>query len=243
VRHGARLEIAADVAELLGAGDLEMLRRSAATGYRCVACGSAGQLAAGPAAVVVRLTVAPGAGPDGPQVAHVRLAHPSCAESHVAAEAGAIPEPTVMTMTGTAAVLRHRGGRRALLIAEPSWHLSVISGSDRVDPVLAGLLGQGLHLLASARESPPDSPGWLVSLPSRAEAVIRDASGGLFYTGRLDQPRPWHRLASSRGQVELLTGVVGFSGSGPGDRGEGLLTALADTAGLGRLVGGTIAVG
>ena len=239
---GERMQVAAEVAGLLGAGDLETLRRSAATGYRCVACGLDDQLAAGPVAVVVRLAAAPGAGPDGPQVAHVRLAHARCSPSRVIADSGSLPVLPEMTMMLTAAVVPHASGRRALLIAEPSVQMSsVTGGGERLDPVLAGLLGRGLHLLASTQEQAQEARGWLVSLPSRAEALIREPSGDLFYAGELDQPREWRRLTRSRGQVELLAGVVGFGAAGPGRPGEAL-AALAGAARCGRLIGGMVAV-
>ena len=56
---GERIQVAAEVAELLSADDLAMLGQSAATGYRCVTCDRPGQLAAQPATVVVLLTVKP----------------------------------------------------------------------------------------------------------------------------------------------------------------------------------------
>src|ERR1039458_9747818 len=183
-----RMRVAAEVADLLGAGDLDMLRQSAATGYRCLACGQHDQLAAGPLSVVVRLTTPPGTGPGGPQVAHVGLAHARCSPSQLIADADSSPDPAE-TRRATAAVLPDPG-RRALLITEPSVRMSSrTSSGERVDLVLAGLLGRGLHLLASIEERAPGAPGWLVSLPSPAEAVIREPDGTLFYAGELDQPR------------------------------------------------------
>ena len=241
VGQGNRMRVAAEVADLLSAGDLETLRQSAATGYRCLACGQHDQLAAGPVSVVVRLATLPGTGPGGPQVAHVGLAHARCSPSQVIAGADSSPEPAE-TMRATAAVLPDPG-RRALLITEPSVRMSSrTSSGERVDPVLAGLLGRGLHLLASIEERAPGAPGWLVSLPSPAEAVIREPDGSLFYAGELDQPRKWRQLTSRRGQVELLTGVIGFRGAGEGSPDEGL-AVLASAAQRGRLIGATVAVG
>jgi hypothetical protein len=242
VGQGNRMRVAAEVADLLTVGDLETLSRSAAaTGYRCVACGQYDQLAAGPVSVVVRLVTAPGRGPGGPQVAHVRLAHALCSSSQVIADAGSLPEPAEMTMRATAAVLPDPG-RRALLITEPSVHMSSrTSSGGRVDPVLAGLLGHGLHLLASIEERAPGAPGWLVSLPSPAEVVIREPDGTLFYAGELHQPRKWRQLTRTRGDVELLIGVIGFRG-GAGSPDEGL-AVLAGAVQRGRLIGATVAVG
>jgi hypothetical protein len=241
VGQGNRMRVAAEVADLLTAGDLETLRQSAATGYRCLACGQHDQLAAGPVSVVVRLATLPGTGPGGPQVAHVGLAHARCSSSQIIAGADSSPEPAEM-MRATAAVLPDPG-RRALLITEPSVRMSSrTSSGERVDPVLAGLLGRGLHLLASIEERAPGAPGWLVSLPSPAEAVIREPDGTLFYAGELHQPRKWRQLTSRRGDVELLIGVIGFRGAGEGSPDEGL-AVLASAAQRGRLNGATVAVG
>jgi len=234
---GQPLQVASAVADLLSGDDLDLLARSASTGYRCAACGRSGDPAAGPAAVIVLLSRAPG--PAGPQVAHVRLVHGRCAPSQVISDAGSLAVPPETTMSLTAGVVPHRDGRRVLLIAEPSVHLSLAtSEGERVDPVLATLLGQGLHLLASAGEPAPHAPGWLVSLPSPAEAVICDPTGDMFYAGELQQPREWRRLTASRGQVELLTGAAGIGAGGPAQT----LAALADAARGGRLAGATVAV-
>lgn len=232
--------VASDVAALVGPDDLETLRLSAASGYRCVVCGQADQLGTVPAAVVVMVTGASGAAPG---VVLVRLAHGRCSRSRVIIKAGGISMKEQSTMTVTAAVIPYQGGRRVLLIAETAAHLSVDSGAGgRVDPVLAGLLGGGLHLLARAEEPAPEAPGWLVSLPSRNAAVISEPSGALFYSGDLPQPRAWRQLVRGRGQVELLTGVIGFGAVALADPGEGL-RLLADAARRGRLVGGAVRAG
>jgi len=235
---GQPLQVGSDVAGLLSGADLDLLARSASTGYQCVACGRSGGPAAGPAAVIVLLSAAPG--PAGPQVAHVRLAHGRCAPSQVISDAASLAAPPEATMSLTAGVVPHGDGLRVLLIAEPSVHLSLVTAADgeRVDTALAALLGQGLHLLASAGEPAPRAPGWLVSLPSPAEAVISDPSGDLFYAGELQQPREWRRLTASRGEVELLTGAAGIGADGPAQT----LAALADAARGGRLAGATVAV-
>lgn len=240
---GSGFRVAAEVTELLSPSDLDTLGQSAATGYRCVACGQAGELGAEAASVVVLVTEASGAGPDGPGVAFIRLAHERCSRSRVIISAGSISMLDETPMTVTAAMIPHASGRRALLIAEPAVRMSAsTSAGERVDPVLAGLLGQGLHLLASAWERAPDSPGWLVSLQSRARAVISEPSGAMFYIGELPRPLAWRQLVRRRGKVELLTGVLGFGAAPPDDPGEGL-RLLADAARHGRLVGGTVRVG
>jgi hypothetical protein len=161
----------------------------------------------------------------------------------VITDAGSLPEPTESSMSATAAVLPHPGGRRALVITEPSVHMSSrTSSGDQVDPVIAGLLGRGLHLVAGVGERPPKAPGWLMTLPSPAQAVITEPSGDVFYTGTLDQPRIWRQLIRRRGQVELLTGVIGFRGAGAASPAESL-AVLAAAAQRGRLVGGTVTAG
>jgi hypothetical protein len=241
VGPGTGLRVAADVAELLTPADLDTLRRSAATGYRCVACDQPGELGAEPAAVVILVAGVPGGGPDGPQVAHVQVAHERCSPSQVITDPGILVPPET-TMTATAAVIPHASGPRALLIAEPMVHLSSLTGSgEQVDPVIAGLLGSGLHLLATAGRRPPAAPDWSVQLPSPFGAVILEPSRELFYDGELVQPGLWREIVSTRGEVELLSGVIGLDAVGPGNPGEGL-RLLADTARRGRLVGGTVRV-
>ena len=134
-------------------------------------------------------------------------------------------------MAATAAVIPHPAGRRALLITELAVQMSsATSSGERVDPVLAGLLGRGLHLVSSFAERPPETPGWLVSLPSRSAAVILEASGDLFYAGDLPLSLTIAKW--------LLTGVVGFGAVRP----DQALAALADAAQRGRLAGGMVAV-
>jgi hypothetical protein len=236
------LLVTAAVTDLLSPDDLEKLSLSAASGYRCVTCDRAGQLRDGPAAVVIRLVTAPGTEAQGPQVAHVRLAHSRCSAPQVLPEPGSLAAPPDAAMTATAAVLPHPAGDRALLITEMSVQLSsVTSPGERTDPALAGLLGRGLHLVGAITEPAPDSPGWRVSLPSRATAVILEPDGGLFYSGGIGQPRVWRQLIRRRGQVELLTGVIGLPADGPA-RPDECVAALAAAARAGRLAGGMAAV-
>ncbi len=235
------MQVAPEVAGLLSADDLETLRQSAASGYRCLVCDRPGQLPTDPAAVVVRLGPAPGAGPEGPQVAHVRLAHTRCSPSVIVTVASSVPVPAEMTVTATAAVLPHPAGPRPLLITEPSVHLSsVTSPGERVDPVISGLLERGLHQLLTVSEPAPPAPGWTVrAVP--AGVLVCEPSGEVFYDGELPRPRAWRQAARKRGTVELLTGVVGFRSAGPGASGEGM-AALAEAARRGRLTGGTVAL-
>jgi hypothetical protein len=240
VGTGHGLLVAPDVAQLLTAQDLETLRRSAAAGgYRCVACGAGGDLRAGPAAVVVRLGPAPGTGPGGPQAAHVRLAHPGCAPSAVITTATPPLVPADTTMIGTAAVIPHPNGPRALLITELSVHLSsVISAGERGDPALDVLLEGGLHLLPRLGDRAPPSPGWALQLPSRWQAAVLDPAGGAHYDGELEQPRAWRQLVRRQRAAELLTGVIGLRS--PATSPQEALALLAEAAHGGRLAGGTI---
>ena len=238
-RH--RIIVAPPVRELLTAEDLDTLMRSAATGYRCLTCGEDDELAAGPVSVVVRLAAMPGAGPDGPQAAHVRLAHERCSPSRVIQDPGTYQVPGEARMTARAAILPHPRGRRALLITEALVQMSAVTaGGDWVDPIIAGLLGQGLHLLAGVGERPAAAPGWSVRLPSTGEPEVLDPTGELFYGGELYQPPEWRRLVAKRGTVELITGVVGIAPASM-DPAEGI-RVLADAARRGRLIGATICV-
>jgi hypothetical protein len=186
--------------------------------------------------VIAELAAMPG--PAATQLARVRLAHAACLPSQVT-RSPEPPGPPSPQMSLTAAVVPHPAGRRALLIAETSASLSTpAGGGDQVDLVLAAVLGQGLHLLASADETAPRSPGWLVTLPSPAGTMISDPAGAVFYAGTLPQPLPWRRLMARHGAAELLTGPVGLLAGG----GAELTARLAEAARRGELAGGTIAV-
>jgi hypothetical protein len=235
------MQVAPEVAELLSTSDLETLRQSAASGYRCLVCDRPGLLATDPASVVIHLGPAPGAGPQGPRVAHVRLAHTRCSVSKVVARASSPPLPAEAAMTATAAVLPHPSGRRALLIAEPSAHLSAVtSPGERADPLIAGLLTRGLHLLPALGEPAPPAPGWTVQArPSGV--IVCEPSGDVFYAGDLPQPREWRKITRTRGTVELITGVVGLRASGPEGPSQAI-AALENAARRGRLIGGTVTI-
>lgn len=227
------LRAAPEVTDLIGTEELEHLARSAADGYNCTACGLAGDLAGRPEVVVL---LGPAGLPDSPQVAHVRLAHSGCLPSQVitSPEPG---EPPGGQMMLTAAVVPHRSGPRALLIAQMSVTMAVLEpGGGRTDLWLSSLLGQGLHLLGAADEPAPPSAGWVVLLPSPGAAVIRDPHG-LFYEGSLPQPLLWRQLTGRRGQVELLAGMAEV----PASAGE-LPSLLAEAARDGELVGGSVVI-
>jgi hypothetical protein len=236
------VRVAAEVAELLTSADLDNLRKSAAAGYRCVRCDEPGQLAAEPAAVVVRLTRPPGVAQADHPVVYVRLAHERCSPSQVITDPGSLAMPDEAAMTAMAAVIPHASGPRAVLITEPAVHISsVTSTGDRIDPMIAGLLGRGLHLLVRLGQRCPDASGWQIRLPSAVEAVVLDASGELYYAGELEQPRSWRELVAGCRKVELLTGVIGLGSVSPDSPGEGL-SLLVGAARQGRLVGGAMLV-
>jgi hypothetical protein len=228
------VHVSREVAGLVSAEDIDILERSAAAGYECSECGQPGELGGEPATLVVRRSW--------PQVAHARIAHGRCSPSRVIDTGQAYQVAPELTMTVLAAVLPHAAGYRAVVIAEPPVSISAASAAgDRVDLVVAALMQRGLSMVASAGQRPPAAPGWAVSLPSAAEAVITGLGGELFYAGEMVQPTPWRRLAAGLGAVELLVGTVGLAAVGPGDVSAGL-RALGAVARAGRLVGGTIAV-
>ena len=222
--------------ELLAPEDVDMLARTAATGYRCLVCDEHDELGAGPVSVVVRLFPAPGADPGTAQVAHVRLAHGRCSPSRVthAPQAAQVPDET--PMTARAAILPHRSGYRALLITEASYQVATITeGGERLDAVIAGLLEQGLHLLSGVGERPAAASAWSARLPTTETADVLDATGELFYGGELTQPREWRALVAQAGAVELITGVIGLTdllNPGEGTR------VLPEAARRGHLIGG-----
>lgn len=102
--------------------------------------------------------------------------------------------------------------------------------------MLAWLLGRGLHLLGRAGHRPPPAPGWSVTFPSPAAAVITGPET-LLYDGELIRPWLWQQAAAALGTVELLAGVTGLAALGPDGSAAAL---LADAARAGRLIGGTI---
>lgn len=237
---GHQIILAPEVCELLAPEDVDTLVRTAATGYRCLVCDEHDELGAGPVSVVVRLSPAPGADPGTGQVAHVRLAHGRCSPSQVIHDPQAAQIPDETQMTASAAILPHRSGYRALLITEPSYQVATITDTgERLDPVIAGLLAQGLHLLARVGERPAAAPAWSARLPTTGTVEVLDATGELFYGGELAQPRKWRALVAQAGAVELITGVIGLSG--PLSVAEGT-RVLAEAARRGRLIGATICV-
>jgi hypothetical protein len=237
-RH--QIILAPEVRELLAPEDVDMLVRTAATGYRCPMCDEHDELGAGPVSVVVHLSPAPGADPGTAQVAHVRLAHSRCSPSQIIHDPQPAQVPDETQMTASAAILPHRSGYRALLITEPSYQVATITDAgERLDPVIAGLLAQGLHLLAGVGERPAPAPAWSARLPTAETAEVLDARGELFYVGELAQPREWRALVAQAGAVELITGVIGLSGALNVAEGT---QVLAEAARRGRLIGATICV-
>jgi len=232
---------APEVSELLSEDDLDTLHRQAVTGYRCLICQQNGDLAAGPAAVVVRIGPAPGEGPDGAQVAHVRLAHRGCARSGVVdTPTTSLAPPAEAGMTATAAVIPGAGGGlRALLIIEPSAQMSSVAGpGERGNPILDRMLTDGLHLLPRLADAPPHSPGWLLRLPTRWKAAVLGPDGETYYAGELEQPRVWRQLTRRRRSAELLAGNIGLRF--PITSAEECPALLDGAAHAGRLAGGTI---
>lgn len=228
------------VRELLTSDDLDTLACQAVTGYRCVICSEPGELDVSPATVVVRLVTPDDGGVAGPLAAHVRLAHQRCSPSKVIHDPGTMTVPAETGVRATAVILPAGLRHRALLIVEPSSSLvSITAGGERQDLLTAELLGLGMSLVSTPWERAPEASGWLVWLPSRAEAIVCDPGGDVIYEGELDQPRSWRQVTRG-GQVELLVGSVGLPAL-EGDPSAGL-QALEEAARQGRMVGATVAV-
>jgi hypothetical protein len=144
-------------------------------------------------------------------------------------------------MIGTAAVISHPGGPRALLITELPVRLPpVTSTGDRTGPALDVLLAGGLHLLPRIEDRAPACPGWLLLLHTRWKAAVLDPDGRTFYFGELEQPRVWRKIVRRQRAVELVAGVTGLRSAAVGPRES--LALLAGAARSGCLVGGTIAL-
>lgn len=224
----ARLGVSAEVAAVVGAEDLAALEaRAAAGGYDCADCGQHSALGGEPAVVIAR---AAGAG-----ITWARISHARCSASRVQELPAVLPDETAIT--AVAAVIPHATGPRPVILAEPDHTIATAPGDgERADLVAAFLLGRGLHLLGRAGHRPPPAPGWSVTFPSPAAAMIT-GPGTLLYDGELIRPWLWQQAAAALGTVELLAGVTGLADLGPDDSVAALLAAAARA---GRLTGGTI---
>ena len=121
-------QVCAEVAELLAPADLDTLRRSAATGYRCVSCDEPGQLGAEPAAVVVRLTAAPGTGPGGRGLRHYNVSI-STSEQMIANKFRGRLDHEAIIGEMTAAVMAARAGGAETILSLKRWRFRRPSGN------------------------------------------------------------------------------------------------------------------
>jgi hypothetical protein len=178
---GGGIEIADDVAAAVGAEDLALLEQSTRAGFECVACGRPGDLAAGPASVVLIR---------GEPFMVARVAHASCSPSRVVdVEPGTLRPAAEQSSTALAAVLPHASGARPVLAVEPNVHASIREGADRVDAIATGLMALGLHLVTSLGRSPGPAAGWRVDVRPRpvsstpVTATCMRASSSYRWTG------------------------------------------------------------
>lgn len=227
---GRLLAVSAEVAALVDREDLEALEsRVAAEGYDCAVCGGHSP-ATVPAVVAVW-----NAGQD---TQWARVAHERCAPSAVIGESDLPSATPARAITGLAP--HASAGVRALLLVEMLYASATHEAGERIDVVATGLLGEGLHLIATAgRLAPPAGPGWSAVFPAPGLALISGpGSAGTVYEGELWTPPGWLDVARQRG-AELLIGVTGVAGVGAG---TSSLRLVADAARAGRLVGGLVPV-
>jgi hypothetical protein len=227
-----RIEIAEDVAAVVGEHDLEMLLQRAAAGYECPTCGGSARLEDGPASVVVMqsgdLTVA-------------RVAHAACERSQIVQlPPDALRVSPDMPAMAAAAVLQHVSGPRPALIVEPSATASTSEHGERVDLITSGLLRDGLHLISAVGRTPKPASGWRLELAGPSSVRVGTDASWL-YEGEVNLPPMWLQLVGERGGCLLLCAT----GLGLGDGVESLGQAarrLTEAARQGRLVGGLVPV-
>jgi hypothetical protein len=184
------IRVSTEVAAIVGEEDLARLRTSPAFGrYTCWACGRTGSPDTEATTVVVELHEL---------AARVALAHARCTPSQLVQVSGA-PAPGLADEGGAdmavkAAILPYRPQQQAVLIVEPATEFAIRSpGGERVNVVVAGLLGLGLSLVTSAGEVPPPAPGWQLDLLDRSQLRLTAADRSVVFEGSCGQPRPWRQ--------------------------------------------------
>lgn len=194
-----QLEAAADVVALLGDDLVARYRRSNPGPYVCARCG---QEIAGTAQLVCEVEGLPEA-----SVVVTSTTHRSCRPSGVVGSSG-LAGVLDLERADVALVSRPAPAPRALLLID---FVSTIAAfpAGSADPVelrVAHLLDEGFGLCRGdlVDASGPRPNGWVVAHHGATLEVVRDRE--ILFTGELEVPSDWSRLASSDRSVLVVAG-------------------------------------
>ena len=234
------IRVSAEVAELVGAEDLERLRTGAAFGpFTCWRCQRPGDTNREPAAVIAeryRLT------------ARVTLAHPQCAPSQVVdIDADAPPgmySPDRGGMVAIAGIMPLGGLLVPVVALETVTETSMRApgSGDRVDLLTAYLLASGWTLMRSLDQRPGHPPGWQLRAPAPGNLLLTAPDGSVMYDGECGWPPQWRGAAQGSGYSVVLAGSIGlYATQGRQLTTDDLTGMLTRAATAGELTGALIA--
>jgi hypothetical protein len=212
------IRASAEVADMIGAENLDRLRHSPTAGpFTCWHCQARGDTNTEPATVIAELH-------DG--VPEIALAHAECMRSQVVRpDAPAPATPSSLWIGAGTRTLTDQisgpDGPLPLLIIDQRPGLAVRNDpAEPADPVFAALLGRGLSPVttisqppapAILTEPPTPAPGWHLELSGRRAARLSAPDGTIVYDGECGgQARPWRALITRTHRCALLIGAVGL---------------------------------
>lgn len=202
------IRVSAEVAELVGAEDLERLRTGAAFGpFNCWRCRQPGDTDREPATVIAERYR---------QTARVTLAHPRCAPSQVVdIDADGPPgmySPDREGMVAIASIMPLGGLLVPVVALETVTETSIRApgSGDRVDLLTAYLLASGWTLMGSLDQRPGYPPGWQLQAPARGQLLLTTPDGSVMYDGECGWPPQWRDAAREWGYSVVLAGSIGL---------------------------------
>lgn len=238
------IRVSAEVADLIGAENLDRVRHSPAYGaFTCWHCEARGDADTEPATVIVERH------DSGPRIG---LAHADCMRSQVVDPATPAEPETGADVRTLTDEIPGPDGPLPLLILDyrPGLALRDDPG-EPADPFYATLLDRGLSPVTTISEAPGRAllaeppapvPGWRLDLTGRRAALLTAPDGTIVYDGTCGgQARPWRALITRTGRCAVLIGAVGLYPN-QGERPFTWMETLLDQAAQAKeLVGGLVA--
>ncbi|MBT8228160.1 MAG: hypothetical protein HKP61_18800 [Dactylosporangium sp.] len=216
--------------ELGGSTEANTMLANATGPFRCIACGSLGQIGRGIPASVILLLVRNGSG----QTRKIQFAHPHCADSGIRVVRAVMPGDRYRALPG-AAWLRpaDTDPPAVLVIARRAAEPDTDQSEELTGIFLSRLVEHGFAPLADPDMPLPHVHG-LTAWHTLGRLAIHDRYGGVVWDGRLPSSHAWTyaALRSNRLGVVVASGVHLASA----DQARDLYTAITGSRAVGAAI-------